>query len=171
MAKMKKPTFGRNVFVAPGAVILGDVRLGDDSSVWYQAVLRGDNDTIRIGARSNIQDGVIVHVDPGFPVMVGDDVTVGHRAVLHGCRVNDRVIVGMGAIVLNGAVIGSESIIGAGAVIPEGKEIPPRSLVLGVPGRVVRTLSDEDVRRIARNAEVYVAHARHYLAWSERSEG
>ncbi len=162
---MKKPTFGREVFVAPGATVLGDVHIGDFSSVWYQAVLRGDNDIIRVGRRSNLQDGVIVHVDPGRPVIVGDEVTVGHRAILHGCKVEDCTIIGMGTIVLNGAVVGSESIVGAGAVVPEGKAIPPRSLVLGVPGRVVRMLSDADVERIRRNADVYVAHARYYMKW------
>ena len=161
---MKKPTIGEGVFVAPGAILIGDVRLGDHASVWFGAVLRGDNDVIAIGARSNIQDGTVVHVDPGVPVFIGEDVTVGHRAIIHGCRIEDRVIVGMGAVILNHAVIGSESIVGAGAVVPEGKVIPPRSLVLGVPGRVVRRLTDADVMRIRRNAQVYVEHAREYRA-------
>ncbi len=161
---MKNPTIGKEVFVAPGAILIGDVRLGDHSSVWFGTVLRGDNDTITVGPRSNIQDGTVVHVDPDVPVSIGEGVTIGHRAIIHGCRIEDNVIIGMGAIVLNGAVIGSESIVGAGAVVPEGKVIPPRSLVLGVPGRVVRRLTDRDVERIRRNAAVYVAHARQYLA-------
>jgi carbonic anhydrase/acetyltransferase-like protein (isoleucine patch superfamily) len=161
-----EPSVPDSAFVAPGAFLLGDVTLGERSSVWYTCVLRGDSDSIRLGARSNLQDGTIVHVDPGFPVSIGDGVSVGHRAVLHGCTIEDDVLIGMGAIVLNGARIGTGSLIAAGAVVLEGTEIPPSSLVAGVPGKVRRELGEQERGRIALNAEVYLGLAATHAAVS-----
>src|SRR4051794_27599678 len=141
-----RPSVDPQAWVAPGAVLAGRVQLGAEASVWYTGVLRGDMDSITVGARSNIQDGTVVLADPGFPVTVGSGVSVGHRAVLHGCTVEDDVLIGMGAVVLNGARIGSGTIVAAGAVITQGAEIPPNSLVAGVPGKV-RKETGEDERK------------------------
>lgn len=137
------PTAAAGVYVAPGAALVGDVRLGADSSVWFGAVLRGDLNHIVVGARSNVQDGAVVHLGDDDPTLIGDDVVVGHRAVLHGCRVGDACLIGVGAVVLDGTTIGEGSVIGAGAVVPAGLQIPPRSLVLGLPAKVVRSLGPE----------------------------
>ena len=150
------------VFIAPGATVLGDVRIGAQSSVWYTAVLRGDTDTIRIGPRSNVQDGAVVHVDTGVPCLIGAGVTIGHRAVVHGALVEDDVLIGIGAIVLSGARIGQDCIIGAGSLVTGHSVIPPRSMVLGVPGRVVRSLTDEEVQSIRTAAEHYVEYGAKY---------
>lgn len=151
------------LFIAPNATVIGDVELGADTSLWYTTVLRGDSSPIRIGARTNLQDGVVVHSDPAFPATIGAGVSVGHRAVVHGCTVEDDCLIGMGALVLNGAVVGAGSLIAAGTVVPEGAVIPPRSLVAGVPGKVKRSLSDDDVAHLKANADHYVelaaAHA------------
>ena len=147
-------------FVSPQAVLTGNVSLGVDSSVWHNATLRGDISPIGVGARSNIQDGAVLHVAEGLPCVVGDDVTVGHGAIVHGCVVGDRCLIGMGAILLNGAEIGDECIVGAGALVTEGKKIPPRSLVLGNPGKITRSVSDEEVKKIIQSAETYVKLAR-----------
>lgn len=155
-------------FIAPGAVVLGDVTLGEDASIWYNCVVRGDMAPIRIGARTNIQDLTMVHVDDGVPCTIGDRVGVGHRAILHGCTVEDETLVGMGAILLNGVHVGTGSVIGAGAVLPEGVRIPPRSLVLGVPGRVVREVDDALAARIRGTWEHYVAAARRHGAGAVR---
>lgn len=149
-------------FIAPNATVIGRVTAGPDIGIWYGAVVRADKDEIIIGARSNVQDNCVVHTSDGHPVRIGDDVSVGHGAILHGCTISDRVLVGMGAIVLNGSVIGEESIIGAGALVSEGKEIPPRSLVLGVPGKVIRQISDEELAGILKNASSYVDLAREH---------
>ncbi len=153
---------GSRVFVAENATVIGDVVLGDDVSVWFGAVVRGDRDRIVVGAGSNIQDNAVVHTTIGFPVTIGRDVSVGHGAVLHGCTIRDRVLVGMGAVVLNGAVVGEGSIIGAGAVITEGKEIPAHSLVLGVPGKVVKETTSAQREKIFHNAREYVRLAERY---------
>lgn len=150
------PTVDPSAFVHPAATVLGLVTLGARASVWPGAVLRGDGDRIVIGDESNIQDGAIVHVDPGLPTIVGRRVTVGHRAVLHGCTVEDGALIGIGALVLNGAVIGAGALIGAGAVVTEGTVVPPGTLVLGMPGKVMRALSDEQAARVARGWEAYV---------------
>jgi carbonic anhydrase/acetyltransferase-like protein (isoleucine patch superfamily) len=142
-------------WIAPSADVMGRVRLKPDASIWFQAVLRGDNDWIEIGDGSNIQDGCILHTDPGLPLTVGRDCTIGHKAILHGCTIGDETLVGMGATILNRAVIGKNCIIGANALIPEGKAIPDRSLVIGMPGKVVRELSDEDVKGLRKSAENY----------------
>ena len=152
-------------WIAPGAAVIGRVHLGEWASVWYGAVLRGDLAEIRVGARSNVQDGCVVHVDRGMPAIIGDDVVLGHGAVVHAATVEDGCLIAIRAVVLSGAVIGAGSIVGAGAVVTERTVIPPRSLVLGVPGRVVRELSEQEVSRTRALAEHYVqlaqAHARH----------
>ena len=153
-----------SVFIAPGAAIIGDVRIDAHSSVWYNAVLRGDADTIGIGPRTNVQDGAIIHVDAGTPCSIGAGVTIGHRAVVHGALIEDDVLIGIGAIVLNGARIGHDSIIGAGSLVTGHSNIPPRSMVLGVPGRVARQLTEEEVQSIRTAADHYVQHSAAYRA-------
>ncbi len=157
------PNIHPSAFVAPTATLIGDIVLGAQASVWFGAVLRGDNDRITIGPRTNIQDQAIVHVDPDVPVNIGADVTVGHRAIIHGATVEDGCLIGMGAIVLNRAVVGAGSIVGAGAVVKEGDIIPPRSLVVGIPAKVVRQLTDEQVAENLASAARYVANGQAYL--------
>lgn len=158
------PRVARTAFIDQSAQVIGDVVIGDDSSVWMNAVLRGDVNTVRVGRRTNIQDGCVLHVMGGtYATTLGDDVTVGHTAVLHGCTVGDRCLVGIGAIVLNGAQIGADSIVAAGALVVEGAVIPPRSLVMGSPGRVRRLLTDEEVASIGRYADHYVGYKNDYL--------
>lgn len=153
------PALDETAWVAPGATVVGDVRLGERASVWYGAVLRGDTDPITVGDRTNIQDGTVMHADPGFPATVGAGCVVGHRAILHGCTVEDGCLIGMNATVLNGARIGAGSVIGAGAVVPEGREFPPRSLVLGIPAKQAGEVTDEQLRDIERGAREYVERA------------
>ncbi len=153
----RSPRIGARVFVAATAAVVGDVELADDVNVWYGAVLRGDLREIRIGARSNIQDNAVVHVDePDFPVHVAEDVTVGHAAVLHGCRVERGALVGMHATVLNGAVVGEEAVVAAGALVPPGMAIPPRSLAAGVPARVRREVTAEEIEHMRRGVRSYL---------------
>lgn len=149
-----------SVYLAPNATVLGEVQIGPHSSVWFQAVVRGDTERVQIGAATNIQDGSVLHADPGFPCILGDRVTVGHAAIVHGAIVEDDVIVGMRAVILNGARIGRGSVIGAGALVTEGCQIEPNSLVFGMPGKVVRPTSAEQRERIAQTAEHYVQAAR-----------
>lgn len=156
------PTLHPTAFVAAGASVIGDVTLAEESSVWFQAVLRGDINRIVIGPRSNVQDGAVVHLADDYGAFVGELVTVGHKAVLHACTVEDEVLVGMGAIILDGAKIGARSIIGAGALITGGTKIPPGSLVLGSPAKVVRTLALDEQAGIKVWAEKYVALSRAY---------
>jgi carbonic anhydrase/acetyltransferase-like protein (isoleucine patch superfamily) len=156
------PELADRVWIAPGATVLGRVRVGADSSVWFGAVVRADNDTITIGTRTNVQDCAVLHIDPGRPLHIGDDVTIGHHAMLHGCTVGDGSLIGIHAVVLNGAVIGRHCLIGANALVPEGRVIADRSLVLGSPGKVVRTLSDEEVERLMRSASGYADKAALY---------
>ncbi len=151
-----------SVFIAPGAVVVGDVRIGARSSVWYNAVLRGDTDVITIGPRTNVQDGAVIHVDAGAPCVIGAGVTIGHRAVVYGAFVEDDVLIGIGAIVLSGARIGHDCILGAGTLVTGHSVIPPRSLVLGLPGRVVRPLTDKEVASIRAAAERYVKSSAEY---------
>jgi len=151
-----------DVWIAPDANVIGRVRLATGTSVWFGATLRGDNEPIIVGAGSNLQENVVCHTDPGFPLTIGRDVTVGHRAILHGCTVHDEVLIGMGASVLNGAVIGRGSLIGAGALVPEGREIPPFSLVMGMPGRVVRELAETARAEIRDSAAHYRAQMRRF---------
>lgn len=149
-------------FIASGAFVLGDVYLGRDASVWYNSVLRGDTDRISIGDETNIQDLCMIHADPGIPCVIGPRVTVGHRVILHGCIVEEDCLIGMGAILLNGVRVGAGSVIGAGAVLLEGTEIPPGSLVVGVPGRVVRKVDDAVRERIDHSWRHYVAQAQRH---------
>jgi carbonic anhydrase/acetyltransferase-like protein (isoleucine patch superfamily)/uncharacterized protein YciI len=151
-----RPGVSGTAFVAPGALLIGRVSVGEQASIWYGAVLRADRDTIAIGDRSNVQDGSVLHADPGMPLSVGSDVTIGHNATLHGCTVENLVLIGMGAIVLNGARVGRQSIIAAGTVLTEGQQVPEGVLVAGVPGKVRRDLSDAERTMIERNAATYV---------------
>ena len=150
------PHVHETAWVAPGAVLTGDVRIGELASVFYTTVVRADWGPITLGARSNLQDGCVLHTDPGLELVIGSGVSVGHRAVLHGCRIEDDVLVGMGAIVMNRAVVGSGSIIAAGALVPEGVVIPPRSMVVGAPGRVRRETTEDELALIALAADSYV---------------
>jgi carbonic anhydrase/acetyltransferase-like protein (isoleucine patch superfamily) len=143
------------LFVAWNAEVAGDVTLAAGTSVWFSATLRGDIERITVGRGSNVQDGVTIHVDFGLPCLVGDGVTIGHRAILHGCTVGDDCLIGMGAVILSGAVIGKESIVGAGALVTEGKSFPPRSLIVGSPAKAVRTLDEATIERIRENGRVY----------------
>ncbi|PYB71211.1 gamma carbonic anhydrase family protein [Rhizobium wuzhouense] len=143
-------------WIASGAQVIGDVRLGLDVGIWFNAVLRGDNDPITIGKGTNIQDGVMIHTDPGFPTKIGDGCTIGHHAIVHGCTIGDNSLIGMGATVLNGAVIGKNCLVGANALVSEGKVFPDNSLIVGAPARVVRTLDDNAVARLRLSAESYV---------------
>lgn len=148
---------------ANNAVLTGDVTLGEDASVWFGCVLRGDDAPLIIGRRTNIQDLTMVHADPGVPNTIGENVTVGHRVVLHGATVGDRCLIGMGSVLLGGSQIGEESIVAAGAVVKEGYVVPPRSLVAGVPARIVRPIRDDEVAQILKSAEGYVQKLRQYL--------
>ena len=153
------PQVADSAWVAPGAYVIGDVHLGEESSVWYGAVLRGDTEPIRIGARTNVQDGCVLHADPGYPAVVGEGCVVGHKAILHGCEIGDGCLVGMNATVLNGAKIGEGSIVAAGALVPENKEFPPHSLIVGVPAKRVKDVSDEQTADIGRGVRTYVDRA------------
>ncbi|NIC05535.1 gamma carbonic anhydrase family protein [Billgrantia bachuensis] len=151
-----RPQIGEEVYVAETADVIGQVTLGQQASVWYQAVLRGDTDHLEVGERSNIQDGAVLHADPGFPLKVGNDVTVGHQAMLHGCTVGDGSLIGIQAVILNGAVIGRNCLVAAGAVVKEGATFPDNSLIVGAPAKVIRELSAEAVEGLAKNAASYV---------------
>ena len=151
------------VWVAPDAHVIGDVTLGKDVGVWFGSVLRGDNDPLVVGARSNIQEGTMMHTDAGFPLTVGEDCTIGHHAILHGCTIGECSLVGMGATILNGAVIGDNCLIGANALVTEGKQIPEGSLVIGAPAKVVRELSADEIAGLKASARGYVANARRFL--------
>jgi carbonic anhydrase/acetyltransferase-like protein (isoleucine patch superfamily) len=159
------PTIAPTAYVDASAQIIGDVHIGDESSVWMNAVVRGDVNHIRIGRRTNIQDGVVVHVmrEPSHSTILGDDITVGHGAVVHGCTIEDVCLIGMGAILLNGAVVGQGSIVAAGTLLPEGCVIPPRSLVMGSPGKVKRTITDLEYAFIRQSADNYVTYRLDYL--------
>src|SRR5437016_4227789 len=159
----KKPTIGRNVYLARGAVVVGDVTIGDHSSVWYNAVLRGDINRIVVGHHTNIQDNAVVHLADDFPCLVGNYVTVGHSAILHACTVGDEVLVGMGSTILDGAIVGEQSLIGARALVTPGTKIPPGSLVLGAPAKVARQLTAEERAGLKSWAEKYVRYSAYCL--------
>lgn len=166
------PRVAESAFVAPGAVLVGRVEVHDEASIWFHAVLRGDIEPIVVGPRSNVQDGCVLHTDEGFPLRLGAGVTVGHRAVLHGCTVEDGALIGMGAVVLNGAVVERGALVGAGALVPEGARIPAGHLALGVPARVVRPLDEATRRRMELGVEHYVARAREWRrAWADAGGG
>lgn len=158
----KTPQIAESAWIAPNATVIGDARLGDNVSIWWNAVLRGDNDPIHIGANSNIQDGSVLHTDEGVPMHIGANVTVGHMVMLHGCTVGDNSLIGIGSVVLNRAVIGRHSIVGANTLIPEGKVFPDGVLIVGSPGKVVRELSEEEKARLQKSADHYVDNARRY---------
>ena len=159
----QKPRLGKGVFIARGAVVIGDVTLGDYSSVWYNAVIRGDINRIEVGHHSNIQDNAVVHLADEYPCLIGNYVTVGHSAIVHACTIGDEVLVGMGAIVLDGAVVGAQSLVGANALVPPGMRIPDGSLVLGSPGKIARALTDSERGELRVWAEKYVTNAAYYL--------
>ncbi|MBK1679254.1 gamma carbonic anhydrase family protein [Rhodocyclus tenuis] len=164
----QRPQVDPQTWIAPDAVLIGDVRLGRNASVWWKAVLRGDNDPITIGEDSNIQDGSVLHTDIGVPLTIGRGVTIGHRVILHGCTIGDGALIGMGATVLNRARIGAQSIVGAHALIAEGKEYPERSLIVGAPGRLIRQLSEEEAAALASGAAHYIEKWRRCLGELER---
>lgn len=149
-------------YIAPGAHVIGNVFLGHDSSVWFGAVLRGDNDRLTVGERCNVQDGSVLHTDEGLPLVIGAGVTVGHLVMLHGCTIGDGSLIGIKSVILNRAVIGRDCLVGANTLITEGKSFPDRSLILGSPGKVVRELTDEEVARLRESAENYVQKGRRY---------
>ncbi len=155
------PATGR-FWIAPDACVIGAITLGDEASVWFGAVLRGDNERIVIGARSNIQEGAILHTDMGYPLIVGEDCTIGHRAILHGCTIGANCLIGMGATILNGVRIGTNSLVGANALITEGKEFPENSLIVGAPAKAIRTLDADAVARLRLTAAGYVANWRRF---------
>ena len=166
------PTVHPTAFVDESAQVIGDVEIGSDSSLWMQVVVRGDVNAIRIGQRSNLQDGTIVHVMHGtHPTMIGDDVTIGHGAIVHGCTIGNRVLIGMGAIVLNGARVGDDSIVAAGTLVTEGTVIPPQSLVMGSPGRVRRSLEPAEIASILEYSENYVRYKQDYARTSGDEAG
>jgi carbonic anhydrase/acetyltransferase-like protein (isoleucine patch superfamily) len=159
----KTPVLGESVYLAPTSTVIGDVTMGEDSSLWFGSILRGDVGSIRVGKRTNIQDLTMVHVTGGkFNTEIGDEVTIGHRCVVHGCRIEDGCLLGIGSVILDGAVVGEGSVIGAGAVVTPGTTIPPRSMVLGLPAKVRRPLTDEEAKMGVEGAERYVALARMY---------
>jgi len=162
------PDIAASAYVADSANVIGKVALADDVSVWSGATLRGDNEPIVIGAGSNVQEGTVMHTDPGFPLTVGAGVTIGHQAMLHGCTVGDGSLVGIQAVILNGAKIGKGCLVGAGALVTEGKEFPDGSLILGTPAKVVRMLGPDDLQRLQRNAAGYVERGRRFKATLKR---
>ena len=156
------PHLGEDVYIAPSADVIGSVSLGARSSVWFGAVLRGDNDQISVGARSNIQDNTVIHVDAGIPVTIGNDVSIGHSVVIHGCTICNKALIGNGAVVLDFAEIGENSLVGANALVTERKRFPARSLILGSPAKVIRELTDEEVEQLSRNVQSYLNKAQRY---------
>ena len=151
-----RPIIPASAYVAPEATLIGKVILGENASIWPSVTIRGDNDSITIGNRSNVQDGAVMHTDRGFPLTVGDNVTIGHQAALHGCTIGDGSLIGIQAVVMNGAIIGKDCLVGAGALVPEGKTYGERKLILGSPAKVVRELTDEDIEKMHRAAAGYV---------------
>ena len=167
----RKPVLADSVFVAPTATLIGAVSIEKEASIWFNVVVRAENDEIRIGPGTNIQDGSVLHVDPGFPLRIGRQVTVGHKAILHGCRVGDLCLIGMNAVVLNGARIGNNCLIGANTLITERMEIPDGSVVLGSPGKIVRRIDEGELRKLEESAQHYVDTARRYRAHLQKFSG
>jgi len=160
----RTPHIGPDAYVAETATVLGRVTLGAKASVWFGATVRGDNDDITIGAGSNVQDGAVLHVDPGYPMRIGERVSIGHQAMLHGCTIGERTLIGIQAIVLNGAVIGPDCLVGAGALVTEGKQFPARSLIFGSPAKVMRELTDQDLLMLKGAADSYIERSARYSA-------
>ena len=164
-----RPKIADSAFVEETAAVIGDVVIGEESSVWFNTVIRGDVHFIRIGSRTNIQDLCVIHVSHGtYPTVLGDDVTIGHRVVLHGCTIKDRVLIGMGAIIMDGAVIGEDCVVGAGALVTEQTVVPPKSLILGAPAKVKRAVTDKELAWIKESAHNYVSYAKQYLSGPEK---
>lgn len=159
-----QPRFLGDYYVAENAVVAGAVLLHNNASVWFNAVIRGDNELITVGENSNVQDGSVLHTDPGYPLTIGKDVTIGHMVMLHGCTIGDNCLVGIKSVVMNGAVIGKNCLIGANTLVPERKVIPDGSLVLGSPGRIIRQLTEEDIAHIRQNTVHYVENFKRYRA-------
>ena len=155
---------GEDYFVAENATVVGTVRLENNASVWFNAVIRGDNALISVGENSNIQDGAVLHTDPGIPLIIGKNVTVGHKVMLHGCHIGDNSLIGINSVILNGAQVGNNCLIGANTLIAEGKEIPDGSLVMGSPAKIIRTLSEEHQARLVMSAEIYVRNFKRFKA-------
>ena len=158
------PRIAPTAWVADSAQVMGHVELQEGASVWFGCVLRGDNELLQVGSRSNIQDGSVVHSDPGFPLTLGADVTVGHQVMLHGCSIGEGTLIGIQSVILNGARIGAHSLVGAGSLVTEGKEFPPGSLIVGRPAKVVRPLTDEEIAKLMKTAAHYVDNARRFRA-------
>ena len=159
----RHPVRGRQVFIAQGAVVIGDVHMADGVSVWFNAVLRGDIEPIRIGENSNVQDGAVIHTDEGYPVEIGRRVTIGHAAIIHGAKIEDDALIGMGATLLSGSTVGQGAVVAAGALVPEGATIPPGVLAMGVAARVVRELTEEEKARVSRGTENYCRRRDEYI--------
>ncbi len=167
-----KPTVPRSCFIEATGVVIGDVVMGEDCSVWFNAVIRGDVNSIRIGDRTNVQDLCMLHVTHDtHPLVIGNDVTIGHHVVLHGCTIHDRVLVGMSAIIMDGAVIGEDSVVGAGALVVEGTIVPPKSVILGSPAKVKRPISEKELVWVKESAENYVRYARQYMGDPAKKTG
>ncbi|MEO8280157.1 MAG: gamma carbonic anhydrase family protein [Ideonella sp.] len=162
------PQVAETAWVADNATVIGNVQLGENASVWFNAVLRGDTERLTIGTNSNVQDGSVLHADPGYPLTLGDNVTIGHQVMLHGCTVGDGSLIGIQAVILNGARIGRNCLVGAGALVTEGKEFPDGSLIVGSPAKAVRQLSDEQIANVHRAAAHYVDNARRYRSGLQR---
>ncbi len=158
------PQIDASAYVADSANVIGKVRIEANASVWFEATLRGDNEPIAVGENSNVQEGCVLHTDPGHPLVIGKNVTVGHQAMLHGCSIGEGSLIGIQAVILNGAKIGRNCLVGAGALVTEGKEFPDNSLIIGTPAKAVRTLSEEDVARMQGNTRTYVERGRHFKA-------
>jgi len=162
------PRVPNSAYVSDGATVIGKVTLGEHVSVWPGAVIRGDNDLIKIGDGSNVQDNAVLHTDPDFPLVIGANVTIGHQAMLHGCTIGDGCLIGIQAVVMNGAIIGKDCLIGAGALVPEGKLFPERKLIVGAPGKIVRALADDEIEKMHRAAPGYVQRQEMYKAKLKR---
>ncbi len=162
LGEKKLKTDGDNYWIAPNATVIGDVHLAKDASVWFNAVIRGDNEPIYVGEGSNVQDGSIIHTDPGFVCSIGKNVTVGHMAMLHGCTIGDGSLIGIGSVILNGAKIGKNCIIGSKALITEGMEVPDGSMVLGIPGKIKKTLNEEEQSMVSIGAQHYIENYKKY---------
>ncbi|MFC0270475.1 gamma carbonic anhydrase family protein [Metabacillus herbersteinensis] len=158
----KQPKVSPNTYIAPGAMLIGDVSISEQVTVWFNAVLRGDNESICVGKRSNVQDGVVVHADPGFPVVIGEDVTIGHNAIIHGCTIEDGALIGMGATILNGAVVKNGSLVAAGAIVTEGMVVEEGMVAAGVPAKRLKNLTDSQIKRLMRAATTYLQKGKDY---------